>query len=174
LTWLSLSTPSKGPNGNTVLRPDIDVGGVIAAYSVTTQKKILGGDYGLAFMIPVLNTRFNSNLFDASAQSAGVSDVLFKPVGLGWQKSHVDYTLNNAFYAPSGDYNPNSPLNPGLGFWERQIQAGLTYNVGKKKLWNIAGLTTWEINQSKIGSDIKPVLSSLANTALAAASSNTE
>ena len=67
----------KGPNGNTVLKPDINVGGVIAAYSVTTQKKILGGDYGLAFMVPVLNTRFNSNLFNATDVSAGVSDVLF-------------------------------------------------------------------------------------------------
>jgi hypothetical protein len=47
----------KGPSGNTVLRPDIDVGGVIAAYSVVTPKKILGGDYTLAFMVPVLNTR---------------------------------------------------------------------------------------------------------------------
>jgi hypothetical protein len=58
------------------LRPDIDVGGVIAAYSVVTPKKILGGDYGLAFMVPVLNTRFSSNLFDASVESAGVSDII--------------------------------------------------------------------------------------------------
>jgi hypothetical protein len=146
----------KGPNGNTVLKPDINVGGVIAAYSVVTPKKILGGDYGLAFMVPVLNTRFNSNLFDKSAQSAGVSDILFEPVGLGWTIGKADYTVNYSFYAPSGDFDPNSSLNPGLGFWEHQIQAGLTYNLDKKKLWNVAGLTTWEINHSKSGLDVKP------------------
>jgi hypothetical protein len=146
----------KGPNGNTVLKPDINVGGVIAAYSVTTEKKVLGGSYALAFMVPVLNTRFTANVFNASAESAGVSDILFEPVALGWEKGRIDYTVNYSFYAPTGDFDPNSPLNPGLGFWEHQIQAGLTYNVDKKKLWNIAGLTTWEINHSKLGSDIKP------------------
>src|SRR5580692_784579 len=56
----------KGPGGNTVIKPDLNVGGAIAAYSVTTEKKILGADYGVAFMVPVLNTRFNSNLFSVS------------------------------------------------------------------------------------------------------------
>ena len=146
----------RGPGGNTVLNPDINVGGVIAAYSVTTKRKILGGDYGLAFMIPVLNTRFNSNLFNATDVSAGVSDILFEPIGLGWTKGKANYLINYSFYAPSGDFNPSLPLNPGLGFWEQQIQAGLTYNIDKKKLWNTSGLTTWEINHSKIGLDVKP------------------
>ena len=146
----------KGANGNTVLRPDIDVGGVIVAYSVVTPKKILGGDYSLAFMVPVLNTRFSSDVFNASAESAGVSDILFQPIGLGWAKGKANYTANYAFYAPSGDFDPNLPLNPGLGFWEHQIQAGMTYTFDKKKLWNASGLTTWEINQSKTGLDVKP------------------
>lgn len=146
----------KGPNGNTVLKPDINVGGVIAAYSITTPKKLLGGEYGFAFMVPVLNSRFNSNLFDASEESAGVSDVLLEPINLGWTKGQANYTLNDSVYFPNGDFDPNSVLNPGLGFWENQIQAGLTYNIDKKKLWNVSGLTTWEINASKLGTDIKP------------------
>lgn len=146
----------KGPNGNTALKPDLNVGGVIAAYSVVTEKKILGGDYGLAFMVPVLNSRFNSNLFNKSDQSAGISDVLLEPISLGWAKGQADYTVNYSIYFPSGDFDPNSSLNTGLGFWEHQIQAGLTYNLDKKKLWNVSGLTTWEINQSKKGLDVKP------------------
>ena len=146
----------KGPNGNTVLKPDINVGGVIAAYSITTPKKFLGGEYGFAFMVPVLNTRFNSNLFNASAQAAGVSDILLEPINLGWNKGKADYTLNYSVYFPNGDFDPNSALNPGLGFWEHQIQAGMTYNIDKKKVWNIAGLTTWEFNASILGTDIKP------------------
>ena len=145
----------KGPNGNTVLKPDINVGGAIAAYSITTTKKFLGADYGLAFMVPVLNTRFTSDQFNASAEAAGVSDILFQPINLGWHKTKADYTVNYAFYAPTGDFDPNSPLNPGLGYWEHQIEAGLTYNIDKKKLWNTSGLTTWEINQSKLGADLK-------------------
>ena len=146
----------KGPNGNTVLRPKIDVSGAIAVYQVVFPQKILGGNYTLAFMVPVLNNRFNSNLFDVSAETAGVSDILFEPLGIGWTKGKADYSVNYSFYAPSGDFNPNMALNPGLGFWEHQIQAGLTYNLDKKKLWNVAGMTTWEINMSKTGLDVKP------------------
>lgn len=146
----------KGANGNTVLKPDINVGGVIAAYSVTTTKKILGADYGLAFMVPVLNTRFNSNIFNTTDVAAGISDILFEPINLGWEKGKANYTVNYSFYAPSGDFDPNLALNTGLGFWEHQIQAGLTYNFDKKKLWNASGLTTWEINHSKSGLDVKP------------------
>ncbi|WP_198137519.1 transporter [Terriglobus sp. TAA 43] len=146
----------KGPNGNTVLKPDINVGGAIAAYSYISQKKILGGEYGVAFMVPVLNTRFNSNLFDKSAQSAGVSDILFEPVNLGWAKGAANYTLNYAFYAPTGDFDPSSPLNPGLGFWEHQVSGGMSISLDKKKLWNASALTIWEFNHSKLGEDLKP------------------
>jgi len=146
----------KGPGGNTVLKPDINVGGAIVAYNVTTQKKILGSEYGLAFMVPVLNTRFNSNLFNVSDVSAGLSDVLFMPFALGWTKGQTNYSVNYSFYAPTGEFDPNATLNPGLGFWEHQIQAGLTYNIDKKKLWNTSLLTTWEINHSKLGLDVKP------------------
>ena len=128
----------RGPRGNTVLKPNINVGGAIAAYSVTTEKKFLGAEYGLAFMVPVLNTRFNSNLFDVTDISAGLSDVLFMPINLGWTKGQANYTANYSFYAPTGEFNPDSALNPGLGFWEHQIQAGLTYNLDKKKLWNVS------------------------------------
>ncbi|MEG9434016.1 SphA family protein [Terriglobus sp. ADX1] len=145
----------KGPNGNTVLRPDINVGGAIAAFSYTSEKKILGAEYGLAFMVPVLNTRFNSNLFNKSAQSAGISDILFEPVNLGWAKGAANYTLNYAFYAPTGDFDPNSPLNPGLGFWEHQVSGGMSLSLDKKKLWNASALTTWEFNHSKLGEDLK-------------------
>ena len=146
----------KGPNGNTVLKPDINVAGVIAAYSLVTHKKILGGEYGCAFMVPVLNTRFSSNVFDASAESAGVSDIFFEPIALGWKRGNTDYTINYGFYAPNGDFDPSQPLNPGLGFWEQQIQVGLTQNLDARKLWNASLLTTWEVNASKLGLDMKP------------------
>jgi hypothetical protein len=145
----------KGPNGNTVVKPDLNVAGAINVFSLTTEKKVFGADYGMMFMVPVLNTRFNSNLFNASAESAGLSDVLFEPIYLGWTTPKANYTVNYAFYAPSGAFNPDLPLNPGLGFWEQQVQAGLTYNLDKKKLWNASGLTTWEFSQSKIGEDVK-------------------
>ena len=95
-------------------------------------------------------------VFNASAESAGLSDIYFAPVVLGWERGKTNYTINYGFYAPSGSFDPTVPLNPGLGYWEHQIQAGATYAIDKRKLWNTSFLTTWEINHSKSGLDIKP------------------
>ena len=147
----------KGPGGATIAKPNINVVANMAAYSVTTQKKILGADYGLSVIFPIVNTRFTANLFNASAESAGVSDIYFAPIVLGWEKGNTNYTVNYGFYAPTGSFDPSSALNPGLGYWEHQIQAGATYSIGKPKLWNTSFLTTWEISQSRSG-DVKPGL----------------
>jgi hypothetical protein len=146
----------EGPNGNTLLKPDITIVANNVAYQVTTEKRILGGSYGLSAIIPIVNTRFTADIFDTSQQSAGVSDIFVMPVVLGWAKGNATYTLNYGFYAPSGNFDPSLALNPGLGFWEQQIQAGAGYSFDKLKLWNASALTTWEINQSKIGLDVKP------------------
>jgi hypothetical protein len=146
----------KGPGGATIAKPDISVVANMVAYAMTTQKKILGAEYGFDVIIPVVNTRFTANLFNASAESGGVSDIYVAPLVLGWEKGNANYAVNYGFYAPSGYYDPSSGLNPGLGFWEQQIQAGATYSIGKPKLWNTSFLTTWEINQSKSSVDVKP------------------
>jgi hypothetical protein len=145
----------KGPQGNTFLKPDIVAVAHNNVFAVTTEKKILGATYGLDFIIPVVNTRFDANVFDASTETAGLSDIYFAPIVLGWEKGNANYTVNYGFYAPSGAFNPASSQNPGLGFWENQIQAGTTYALDKKKLWNTSLLTTWEINLSKTGLDVK-------------------
>jgi hypothetical protein len=145
----------KGPGGATIAKPNINIVANMAAYAVTTQKKILGADYGLSVIFPIVNTRFTANLFNASAESAGLSDIYFAPIVLGWEKGNLNYTVNYGFYAPTGSFDPSLALNPGLGYWEHQIQAGATYSIGKPKLWNTSFLTTWEINHSRSG-DVKP------------------
>src|SRR5579871_5254597 len=106
----------KGPNGNTVLDPDINLVAHNVVYAVTTPKKFLGAEYGLNVIIPVVNTRFTSNLFDASAQTAGVSDMYVAPIVLGWEKGQANFTVNYGFYAPTGAFDPSTQLNAGLGF----------------------------------------------------------
>jgi len=158
-TYLAYVNPVddlKGPNGNTILHPDITVAAQMAGFSMTTPKKILGATYGWSFLVPAVNTRFTADAFDASAQSAGLSDVYFAPIILGWEKGKANFVLNYGFWAPTGQFNPSLALNPGLGFWEHQIEAGTTYALDKRKLWNTSVLTTWEINQGKEGLDVKP------------------
>ena len=146
----------KGPSGQTLLHVDLNVVANNVAYQVTTHKKILGADYGIATIFPIVNTRVAFNRLNTTDQQAGISDMYFAPVVLGWTKGKANYLLNYGFYAPTGDFDPAKALNPGLGFWEHQVQAGMSYSFDKKKLWNASALSTWEINHSKLGLDVKP------------------
>jgi hypothetical protein len=145
-----------GPRGDELVHPDLTITAHNVAYQVTTHKKILGAEYGVSFIVPIVNTRLTANVFDVSSQEAGISDLYLAPVVLGWDKGKATYLLNYGIYFPAGAFDPNASSNPGLGFWEHQIQGGMGYSFDKKKLWNASALTTWEINQSKSGLDLKP------------------
>lgn len=146
----------KGPRGATIVRPDLTLVAHNAAYSVTTRKKILGAEYGIGAIFLIVNTRLTADFLNTNVQDAGVSDIYFSPVVLGWEKGRATYLVNYGFYAPTGQFDPKTSLNSGLGFWEQQVQAGMSYSFDKKKLWNASALSTWEFNQSKSGLDLTP------------------
>jgi len=148
----------KGSDGATLAKPDINVFANMLALAVTTRKTFLGASYGASVIVPFVNTRFTANFFNfnASAESGGLSDIYFSPLTLGWEKGNANFTVNYGLYAPNGSFDPSSSLNPGLGFWEHQIQAGTTFSIGKEKLWNTSFLTTWEINHTKTELDVRP------------------
>jgi hypothetical protein len=146
----------KNADGATIVKPDLTLVAYNNLFSMTTDKKILGASYGATLIIPVVNTRLTADAFNKTLEQGGLSDIYLSPIVLGWTRGQANFVLNYGVYFPSGQFNPSSPVNPGLGFWEQQIQAGSTYSIDKKKLWNTSLLSTWEINQSKEGLDVKP------------------
>jgi|GEM_PF-842431 len=156
LPYLNLVDSLKGPNGATLQNLDLNIVVHNAIFQMTTRKKFLGANYGFTVIIPTVNTRLEGNEISPSMQNAGLSDIYVAPIVLGWEKGKATYLLNGGFYAPTGQFNAASPFNAGLGFWEEQIQAGMTYNFDKTKLWNASVLSTWEINQGKQRRDLKP------------------
>jgi hypothetical protein len=156
LPYVNLVSSVKGPDGQTLENPDLNVVVHNAVLQVTLPAKFLGATYGFSLTVPIVNTRLEGNEYAPSLQSAGLSDIYIAPIVLGWDKGRSTYLLNFGFYAPTGAFNPSSPLNPGLGFWEEQVQAGTSYNFDKRRLWNASLLSTWEFNEGKQRRDLKP------------------
>jgi hypothetical protein len=147
----------KGRNGNSIVNTNLTFTIHNAVITAVTPTKFLGADYGFVFGVPVTNQRLvNDILPTGSVSKAGVSDILFEPVMLGWHKSRTDILFTYGFYAPTGDYNSENVSNVGLGFFENQFQLGSTFHLDQAKTLNASLLTTWEINQNKAGEDIKP------------------
>jgi len=104
-------------------------------FSMTTENKPLGASYCFSVIIAAVNTRLTANAFNAPFEQGGWSDIYFAPMVLGWTRGQANCLVNYGFSAP-GAFNPSASVNPGLGYWEQQIQAGTTDAIDRNKLWN--------------------------------------
>jgi hypothetical protein len=154
--WVNTALSFQGPQGNTLEDLGLNIGAHNIVFQVTTRKKFLGAYYGFSSIVSIVNSRVVTAVPNPTSLHAGLSDVYISPVALGWENGKANYLLNYGFYAPTGNFDPSKSLNPGLGFWEHQIQAGISYSFDKRKLWNASALSTWELNQSKNGLDLRP------------------
>ncbi len=156
LPWVNTVRSVRGPQGNGVADLGLNVASHNVVYQETTHQKVLGADYAFSVIFPVVNSRIVDATPVPTAPVPGFSDMYFPPVTLGWSAHKANYLLAYGFYAPTGSFDPTKSQNSGLGFWEQQIQGGASYSFDSKELWNASVLTTWEINQSKTGLDLKP------------------
>lgn len=154
--YLNLINSIKGPDGGTLADTGLNVVVHNMVLQATLPVKFLGAYYGFSATIPVVNTRFEGDAFAPSAQNAGLSDVFIAPIVLGWYEGRATYMVDFGLYAPTGSFNSSATLNPGLGFWEQQLQAGVSYSFDQKKLWNASLLSTWEFNDGKQRRNLKP------------------
>lgn len=156
LPWVNAVRSYRGPDGNNLEDLDLNVAVHNVVFQMTTHQKFLGARYAFAVDLDAVNTRVNGAISAAAAPEPGISDFSVSPITLGWAKGRANYMAAYTFYAPTGSFDPTKSQNSGLGFWEHQIQGGMGYSFDKEELWNASALTTWEINQSKSGLDLKP------------------
>lgn len=147
-----------GPDGKTLLRANLTTTVPNAIFTAVVKTKFLGADYGFSFIVPYSNKRLTANILpNGGPQSGGVSDIFFQPVILGWHKKRADFMFTYGFYQTTGDFNDDTGFkNTGLGFAENQFQLGSNIAISKTQAVTLSLLSTWEINQKKVGVDIKP------------------
>lgn len=145
-------------NGDKVVNADLRLAIQGVGLTYVTKQKVLGATYGVSMLAAFTRQRLNSDLLPSGGASTGYdfTDTLFVPAMLGWKKNRLDITASYGFYAPNGKFDPNNAVNVGLGFWEHQIQLGTTVHLDAAKTWSTALMTTWEINHTKAGIDLKP------------------
>jgi hypothetical protein len=98
-----------------------------------TPLEVLGGRFATAVLVP-----FKYQEVAVSAALAGTNqsnitdfgDVIIAPQ-LGWHFPQWDLNITSGptFYAPTGEYNRNNPVNNNIGhnFWTVEPQLNVTY-----------------------------------------------
>ena len=151
----------KNADGDTVrLAQDspssLGVGAVAPLLWYVSKTKILGANYGAFVTLPFANASLEAPAFQLSRPGdTGVSDLLFRPLDLGWHTPHADVAAGLQLYLPTGRYTPGGDDNLGKGMWTYEPFVGATVFFDEKKTFSFATTAYWEFHGKKEDSDVK-------------------
>ena len=121
----------------------------------TSEKKLLGMDYGWAMGIPFATGDLQAS--DDQDASFGLGDVLLTPVCLYGRRPAWDYQFQLTLWTPSGHFEPGSSSNRGTGYWALVYSVGgAWYPRADRKRWSLSAIARIEQNFEQEDTEITP------------------
>ncbi len=118
--------------------------------------KLAGATVGAFVTLPFVNTAIEAPAFGlANSGSTKYTDMLVRPLDLGWRLGRADVTAGFQFYAPTGTYAFGGSDNNGKGMWTYEPFVGTTVYLDAKKSVSVATTAFWEFHGKKKDTDIK-------------------
>ena len=111
-----------------------------------TSTKVLGADYGMEAIVPVIRKSLNFNAPGISESSSGVGDIYLGPLVLGWHGGNWDAVAAAGMWFDTG--NSDSISKPGNGYKSTMLTGGGTYYFDAAKKWTGSALVRYEMNSS--------------------------
>jgi len=135
---------------------DIDIQAAVFGLLWTSEKKILGANYGLGVWPGFTNNALEAPITGVEeSTSAGLADLYLQPVILGWTAPRADFTAGLGVYAPTGSWELGGAHNRGLGMWSYEVFGGTTVYFDEAKTWHFAMLAAYETHGKKDDTDIR-------------------
>jgi hypothetical protein len=151
----------KDPDGKTI-QPRPDDPGSIAFSAVApmlwyvSKAKVFGANYGAMMVLPWANGSLEAPAFGlGDTIDTGFSDMLVRPIDLGWHTKHTDVAAGYQVYMPTGEYESGGSNNTGKGMWTNEPFVGTTVYFDEKRTASFATTAYWEIHGEKKGNGAK-------------------
>ena len=151
----------KDADGN-VVRLSPSAPGSIAVAAVAplawyvSKAKILGANYGAMMVLPFANASIEAPAFAfGETIDTSVSDLLVRPLDLGWHTPRADVTAGFQLYMPTGRYERGGSENIGKGMWTYEPFVGTTVYFDEKRTVSLAATAYWELHGKKEDTDVK-------------------
>jgi hypothetical protein len=145
----------KDADGNTIrLSPDSPGSiGITAAAPLlwyVTKAKVLGANYGAMAVLPWANASLEAPAFDlAGTIDTSFSDMVFRPLDLGWHAKRADVAAGFQLYVPTGRYVQGASDNIGKGMWTYEPFLGTTVFFDERRTASFATTAFWEFHGDK-------------------------
>lgn len=107
-----------------------------------TGHKVLGADYGVEAIVPVLRTSLDIGAAGISDRHTGVGDVYVGPLVLGWHGAQWDAVAAAGLWLDNA--STRHPASAGKGFKSTMLTGGLTYYFDSAKSISGSALMRFE------------------------------
>jgi len=135
---------------------DVSVYAMANQFTYMTDFKILGGDYGFDFIIPLVRTDVSVDIvtpdIHGGDDSFELGDICIEPFLLSWHTPRLDVTFGLGFYAPTADHDELA--SPGFGYWSFMETLGATYYFDDARTASFSVLTRWLQNTEEDDTDL--------------------
>ena len=121
-----------------------------------TDKKILGADFGMDILVPLIRTDLKIGALGLKDNRFQLGDIYLEPFVLSWHRPRCDAAFGLSFYTPTGQYDKTQPASAGQDFWTTLLTFGTTQYLDPQKTWSLSLLGRYEINSEKGETKVKP------------------
>ena len=120
-----------------------------------SKAKILGANYGAMVAVPLANASIEAPAFalDDTVETS-LSDLLIRPIDLGWHTKRADVAAGLQLYAPTGRYERGGDDNIGKGMWTYEPFLGTTVYFDERRTVSLATTAYWEFHGDKKDTDV--------------------
>jgi hypothetical protein len=111
-----------------------------------TDFTLFGGQYVAGVAIPWVRADIEAGIElgpirqEIDASDSGLGDVTLIPLALYWNEGRYHWAFTHSIVTPTGDYDADNDVNPGLNYWSFDTNFALTYlneETGKDLSFNL-------------------------------------
>lgn len=135
---------------------ELDVVGTVNRLIWITDKKILGADFGMDIVVPLLHQDIEFDALGIDHDNTNIGDINVEPLLLSWHGERWDAAAGVSVYLPTGDYHKRNYASVGKDFWTVMGTLGGTVYLDKGKTWSVSVLSRYETHTEKDHSEIRP------------------
>ena len=151
----------KDADGNTIrLSPttpgSLAVSAIAPMVWYVSKAKVLGANYGVMVVFPFANASIEAPALQlGNTVDTSLSDMLVRPIDLGWHTKRADVAAGLQIYMPTGRYERGGDDNIGKGMWTYEPFLGTTLYFDEKRTVSLAATAYWEIHGKKKDTNVK-------------------
>jgi hypothetical protein len=120
---------------------DLGVYANVSQFVYMTDVKILGADFGIDAVVPLVSTDLKISATGVDSNEFGLGDITLEPIALAWHGARYDAIAGLAAIIPAGD--TDEPASAGKGYWSIMETLGLNVYLDQERTWSASMLTRW-------------------------------